>query len=660
VSGDRHEPFRTLLAQQMDGPLDAADDTRLEAHLADCPACRSVARDYAVDRERMRAIQTPEPPRDLWARTSSALDRELADDADALLGPSFGSSGGGRQLRVAAASLATAMVILAITGGQLMPDAQTGLATATPFAIPAQAVSYVGVANGELTFYRADVAEVCPLPRLDCADGPDGEAIVRLGSDVHARAMAMNGIGQLFISGRDDLGEEVFAILTLPSPEPSSAPGGSEPSGPSAEPAATPPSDASPRPTGTRNPDLGQGDVPTPEPTDGPDILPVRSPDPSDLSPAPSISPPPSPTTAVASSQAILTNAIATGASAAWSPDGSRLAFSAMPADRSLGSDVYVWTPGDEQAHPITDDHASLFASWSGRRIVVSRTEADVTGSGDAVGQTLVIDPASGEARSVDLERAWLPSVDPTGHFVIYWRGRLAERAGVATPDDGRLYVADWTSLDPWPAGDQVDSSPAGASGASVAATGAPASGDPTASDSDAVGTGGTPEEPSDDATDPSAVPPVTVDSAATDDATTSPADDTGTTAAPQTSQVPGAIAAPFTLQRPRAVSGRTRDWVVRWSADGHAYAVWTAEPGSNVRGSLVVRSAPSADALTGISLVDRVRAGRMFGLGDQRVAWVAPLADGDGELWVSVWGERGQGSVKLRRVDSMEAVPTY
>jgi hypothetical protein len=70
------------------------------------------------------------------------------------------------------------------------------------------------------------------------------------------------------------------------------------------------------------------------------------------------------------------------------------------------------------------------------------------------------------------------------------------------------------------------------------------------------------------------------------------------------------------------------------------------------------VRSAPSAGAPTGLILVDRVRAGRSFGLGDQSIAWVAPLAGGDGELWVSVWGERGPGSVKLRRLDSMEAVP--
>jgi hypothetical protein len=660
MSGDRHEPFRTLLAERLDGPLDPADTARLEAHLVDCPACRSVARDYEVDRERMRAIRAPEPPRDMWARTSAALDRELADDADAQLGGGFGGRGSRQQVRVAIGSFVTAMVILALTGGQLMPESPTGLATATPFAIPAQSVAYVGVADGELTFYRANVAQVCPPRRLDCVDGPDGRAVARLGSGVLARDMAMSRSGQLFISGRDDLGEEVFAIVTLPS-EPSSMRGGREPPSSSLDPAATP--------SGATT---GPGDPPTSEPTEGPDIFPTRPPDPNGPSAAPSITPPPGQVTAIAASQPILTDAVATGATAAWSRDGTTLAFSAMSADRSQGSDVYVWRPGDEQAHPITDDHTSLFASWSGPRIVVSRIDAEASTAGDLIAQTVVVDPASGDARPVDLERSWLPSVDPTGSFVIYWRGRLAELADVATPVDGRLYVADWTSLDPWPTRDgaeeparPADGPPEDGTSPSEAASPAPAEGDSPATAPDSVAAGAA-DEPSaetvdpDEAADAAEAPSKASDGTLADDAAASPSDDPGATEAPRSSLLPEASAEPFVMERPRAISGQTRDWIVRWSADGHAYAVWTAEPGSKLRGSLVVHSAPSADAPTGVTLVDRVRASRAFGLGDQRVAWVAPLAGGGGELWVSVWGERGQGSVMLRRLESMEAVPSY
>jgi hypothetical protein len=129
---------------------------------------------------------------------------------------------------------------------------------------------------------------------------------------------------------------------------------------------------------------------------------------------------------------------------------------------------------------------------------------------------------------------------------------------------------------------------------------------------------------------------------------------------APDASASPEATAAPYQPDRARAVSGQTRDWVVRWSTDGGAFAVWTAEPGSTTRGWLIVRAAPEPASPSGAVLVDRVRAGRAFGLGAERIAWVAPLAGGEGELWVSVWGAGGQGAVKLRRLDSMDAVPAY
>ncbi len=686
MSADRHEPFRALLAERMDGPLDASDAARLEGHLADCPSCRSVAHDYEVDRERMRSVRVPVPPRDLWARTSAALDREIADDADPLLGGAFPGGGGRRQLRLAGGSLLTALVILALTGGRLLPEAPTGLATATPFAIPAQSVSYVGLANGQLTFYRADVDAVCPPPKLDCADGPDGEP-VSLGSTVHAREMAINPAGQLFISGRDDLGAEVFAIVTLPDEEAEPTVGGSGSPEASADAPATADATNDDDPSRTRNPDLGQPDPPTPEPTDGADVLPSRSPDPGDPSAAPSITPPPGPA-AVASSRSILSDAIATGAAAAWSPDGSTLAFSAMPADRSRGSDVYLWRPGDEQAQPLTKDHGSYFASWSGSRVIVSRIEGEGPDPGGEFAQTVAIDPESDEVRPVDLDRAWLPTVDPTGRFVIYWRGRLAAQAGLATPDDGRLYLADWTNVDPWPTrapdadhgaapdkGGAAGATETAASDATPAEEASPAEdaappkdaspADPPVAAPDAEASATGPDQPEADTTGADATAGSDgADPAASADTDAPPdvADANGSTDAGRggSSEAPRATAAPFLIERPRAVSGQTRDWVVRWTATGDAYAVWTSDPGSKLRGSLVVHSAPSADAPVGATLVERVRASRSFGLGEQRIAWVAPLADGDGELWVSAWGTRGQGSVKLRRLDSWEVVPAY
>ena len=62
----------------MAGELRRDESAWLDEHLADCPACTGVAAQYAADRDALRAMRAtpPEPPRDLWARTASAIERE--------------------------------------------------------------------------------------------------------------------------------------------------------------------------------------------------------------------------------------------------------------------------------------------------------------------------------------------------------------------------------------------------------------------------------------------------------------------------------------------------------------------------------------------------------------------------------------------------------
>ena len=62
----------------MAGALGIKETAWLDEHLADCPACSSVAAQYAADRLALRALRdaAPEPPRDLWARTAAAIEQE--------------------------------------------------------------------------------------------------------------------------------------------------------------------------------------------------------------------------------------------------------------------------------------------------------------------------------------------------------------------------------------------------------------------------------------------------------------------------------------------------------------------------------------------------------------------------------------------------------
>jgi hypothetical protein len=139
----------------------------------------------------------------------------------------------------------------------------------------------------------------------------------------------------------------------------------------------------------------------------------------------------------------ILDDVHSAGAPPAWARNGEVLAFSAMPADGSHGPDVYVWRQGDDMAQPITDDHGSYFASWSGRQVVASR----IVGGEVA---TVVIDPQTLEQREVDGPEMWLPAVDPQRSNAVVWSGDLDLSSGLPTTVAGALYLVDWSSLDPF------------------------------------------------------------------------------------------------------------------------------------------------------------------------------------------------------------------
>ncbi len=70
-----------------------------------------------------------------------------------------------------------------------------------------------------------------------------------------------------------------------------------------------------------------------------------------------------------------MTNVTVVGRAAGYSPDGAWFAFSARPADGSVGPDIYVWHVGDPLAVALTADHASVFASWVGNQLLGSRVD---------------------------------------------------------------------------------------------------------------------------------------------------------------------------------------------------------------------------------------------------------------------------------------------
>jgi hypothetical protein len=143
----------------------------------------------------------------------------------------------------------------------------------------------------------------------------------------------------------------------------------------------------------------------------------------------------------------ILEDVRSAGAPPAWSRNGSMLAFSAMPVDGAHGPDVYVWSPGDASARPVTSDHASYFASWSGNRVVVSRVSQNADGV--ATPRNYVVDPNTLEERRVR-GQVWMPSVNRQRTQAVVWQGDLGVHDGQPELRSGGLYLMDWAAVDPF------------------------------------------------------------------------------------------------------------------------------------------------------------------------------------------------------------------
>jgi hypothetical protein len=448
-----HEAARTLAAERLDGSLDIEDAAWLQDHLATCPDCAAAAAGYDADHFAVRALRDhpPLPPRDLWARTSAAIEREAGHRPPARgRQPRFGS--------FAPYALLTGALVVAVVVGSAIssrrpgptatpasPDVAvasgTGAPGGTPIVVGSKTVEWVSTSSdGSYELSTTSFGRVCPESDTSC-DAPSTNATTPVAIATEPKAIISSpDKDRLVVVGGDEQADAVY-VVALPKPaggrspapsseNPTSPPPGGASATPAASPTATPTSGATtptPPPAGTATPVL-----PTPTPTPA-----VESPAP----PSGSLEPTASPIAAVA----IATDVQLVGDAAGYSPDGSWFAFTARPADGSTGPDIYVWHVGDALAHPVTSDHASVFGSWSDNRIAASR--AVQSGDPDAAVQpsTFLLDPETG-AESELTSVAWRPVVSPTGDRAVFWTGTVRRTDdGSWVPADGRLVLADMT-----------------------------------------------------------------------------------------------------------------------------------------------------------------------------------------------------------------------
>jgi hypothetical protein len=306
------------------------------------------------------------------------------------------------------------------------PPGGTTAAAATPIPMTAGDVQVLARgADGALELRIKRIDEVCPVGEDACGASSgrsDSTALADIGDFENLGAVLSPGSDQLVLLERGGGASGVLVVpvrkVTDPTPAPETP-----------RPAATVPPEATPTPVSSPEPPGASGE-PSPEATVEPS--PEATPE---VTPEPSVAV----TAAPDGTLEIARDVILVGGVAGYSPDGSRFAFTARPADGSAGPDVYLWRTEDAEARRVTDDHASLFAGWSGRRMLVSRIV-------DGEPATVLLNPASGDEEAVPKATAWRPSVSPDGRTATWWDGGVASSDDGLTwrPVDGRLVLGAW------------------------------------------------------------------------------------------------------------------------------------------------------------------------------------------------------------------------
>jgi len=477
-----HERATSRAAECLDEALDPTEAAWLDEHLAGCPTCLATAEAYESDRLGLRALRdiAPQPPRDLWARTAAAIEQEAAGHGRAATGSVRRSPLAQWGAIAGIAVVAVVVGASVLQGGWLVtpagttggvdgsavaaltpPPAASDVAVipgATPIAVDAGVVGWFDVgADGSYAYNTAKVDQVCAhLDQASCAalDNGTGQRVA-LSSSPKSIITSPSSSEAVVVGSDQSGGNQVFVVALPKSPQPSPTPTTTPTSTPTTTPTSTPTDSATPTPS--------SGSSATP-PTTAP---PSPSTAPSDTPTAtPTVSAAPS---ATATALAIVSGVTVVGDSAAFSPDGHWFAFTARPADGSTGPDLYLWRVGDAQAHAVTTDHRSTFASWAGGLAIGSRpapapgdaASADPSATPPAVASpdasaaaspaaavapsTFTIDPATGAETPLDF-KGWRPAVAPTGDRAVAWQGtvRVSDDGTAIVPTDGKLVLVRW------------------------------------------------------------------------------------------------------------------------------------------------------------------------------------------------------------------------
>lgn len=431
---NRHEPFEELISGSLTGDLTDAERERLDAHLDGCATCRATLAAFADQRRIVSGLRHIPPPRDLGARVRAGVERRGFRDVPWWRRPAlmFGGIGGGL------AAIAGVLLALVLLNGPT-DDPEVGAATATP-SPTAVAVEPSPSAESEP---QATLPPILPTPQ------PNASPVESIAPSPPASADPSPTTTPVPASPEPDVflaltGEVDNLNLTVQEPVPP---------GESPEPIAQlevveapngPPIAAELSPDGQWLAfivELGQSGMN--------EVRVTRVAD------APGEDPPAEGTPTEIGDVAILGRSVAGTPfleRLAWSPDGSRLAYTLADPEADGATDVWTFQPGAAEPLRQTDVGNAYAASWlpvregesDPHRLWISLAADEPASYVIRPRGELVLEDPLREAIQ-DAPGVFMPTLSPDGRLAIYWTGRMAREDGLGwiLSEDGEPFLAE-------------------------------------------------------------------------------------------------------------------------------------------------------------------------------------------------------------------------
>jgi hypothetical protein len=439
---DRHEPFEELISASLTGDLTVEERQRLDAHLDVCLTCRATLASFAEQRRIMSGLRHVAPPRDLGARVRYGIEGGAFATTPWWRRPAFLFAGVGGSL----AAVAGALLALVLLNG-LPQDNPIGQSSGSPGASAAATEIAGATATPASATPVPTAAPTPPAPTLPPPPVPGEPVPTPNPSGEPGPTPSPNTASpepDVFLAYNGPVDSPALTVVDGSTGE-----------------TAVEVADAQPGPpvAAELSPDSGFLAVATRLGESGLNEIQVTRLAQTDASASPSPSPSPSPSGTPMDPGETLTLAESVAVDPfvermTWSPDGRFLAFTVADPEALGETDVWVFDADAEEAWQLTDAGNAYAGSW-----VRADHEDDppllwVSSAAEEPVSHLVtvvdhdeprerIDPS--EDAVAEAEGVFVPILNPSGRFAIYWTGRMAEEPdrGWVLSEGGAPYLSE-------------------------------------------------------------------------------------------------------------------------------------------------------------------------------------------------------------------------